>query len=68
MVKLAIVSSKKYLKTKQAVDFLQYLDNQKISYDKLKLEDKSYENTSKNTFNLIIIMVALLAGIVIVQC
>ena len=54
MVKLAIVSSKKYLKSKQAVDFLQYLDNQKISYDKLILEDKSYENTSKDTFNLII--------------
>ncbi len=54
MVKLAIVSSKKYLKSKQAVDFLQYLDNQKISYEKLILEDKSYENTSKDTFNLII--------------
>lgn len=54
MVKLAIVSSKKYLKSKQAVDFLQYLDNQNISYDKLILEDKSYENTSKDTFNLII--------------
>ena len=54
MVKLAIVSSKKYLKSKQAVDFLQYLNNQKISYEKLILEDKSYENTSKDTFNLII--------------
>lgn len=54
MVKLAIVSSKKYLKSKQAVDFLQYLDNQNISYDKLIIEDKSYENTSKDTFNLII--------------
>ena len=54
MVKLAIVSSKKYLKSKQTVDFLKYLDNQKISYEKLILEDKSYENTSKDTFNLII--------------
>ena len=54
MVKLAIVSSKKYLKSKQAVDFLKYLDNQKISYEKLILEDKSYENKSKDTFNLII--------------
>ena len=54
MVKLAIVSSKKYLKSKQAVDFLQYLDSQKISYEKLILEDKSYENTSKDAFNLII--------------
>ena len=43
MVKLAIVSSKKYLKSKPAVDFLQYLDDQKISYVKLKLEDKSYD-------------------------
>ena len=54
MVKLAIVSSKKYLKSKQAVDFLQYLDNQKISYEKLILEDKSYEKTSQETYNLII--------------
>ena len=51
MIKLAIVSSKKYLKSKQAVDFLEYLDYQKISHDKLILEDKSYDNTSKETFN-----------------
>ena len=57
MVKLAIVSSKKYLKSKQAVDFLKYLDNQKISYERLILEDKNYENTSKNTyFNFIEIL------------
>ena len=54
MIKLAIVSSKKYLKSKQAVDFLEYLDNQKISHDKLIIEDKSYDDTSKETFNLII--------------
>ncbi len=54
MIKLAIVSSKKYLKSKQAVDFLEYLENQKIRYEKLILEDKSYENTTKDIFNLII--------------
>ena len=54
MGKLAIVSSKKYLKSKSAIDFLQYLDSQNISYEKLILEDKSSQNTSKDTFNLII--------------
>ena len=54
MVKFAIVSSKNYLKSKQAVDFLQYLNKQKINYEKLILKDKSYEITSKDSFNLII--------------
>ena len=35
MVKLVIVSSKKYLKSKQAVDLLNYLDKQKIQYEKI---------------------------------
>ena len=54
MIKLAIVSSKKYLKSKQAMEFIEYLNNQKISYEKLILEETSYENASKDTFNLII--------------
>ena len=54
MIKLAIVSSKKYLKSKQAVEFVEYLNNQKISYEKIIFEETSYENASKDTFNLII--------------
>ena len=54
MIKLAIVSSKKYLKSKQAVEFVEHLNNQKISYEKLIFEESSYENASKDTFNLII--------------
>ncbi len=54
MIKLAIVSSKKYLKSKQALEFLNYLDKQKITYEKLIIEDSSYENASNDNFNLII--------------
>ena len=54
MKKLAIVSSKKYLKSKQAVEFVEYLDKQKISYEKLILEDTRYKNASKDTFDLVI--------------
>ena len=54
MIKLAIVSSKKYLKSKQAVEFVEYLNNQKISYEKIILEEANYKNASKDTFNLII--------------
>ena len=42
MVKLVIVSSKKYLKSKQAVELLSYLDENKIKYEKL-LVDSSYQ-------------------------
>ena len=57
MVKLAIVSSKKYLKSKQAIDFLQYLDHQKISYDKLILEElantiSNIKGISNNNFDI----------------
>ena len=41
MIKLAIVSSKKYLKSKQAVEFVEYLNNQKISYEKIIFEETS---------------------------
>ena len=54
MIKLAIVSSKKYLKSKQALEFLDYLDNQKLLYKKLILEDSSYDNESKDSFDLIV--------------
>ena len=54
MVKLAIVSSKKYLKSKQATEFVEYLDNQEISYETLIIEDPGFKNTPKNIFNLII--------------
>ena len=46
MVKLAIVSSKKYLKSKQATEFVEYLDNQEISYEKLIIEDPDFKNGS----------------------
>ena len=54
MIKLGIVSSKKYLRSKQSTEFFRYLDSKNISYKKLILEDKNYDNESKDNFNLII--------------
>ena len=54
MIKLAIVSSKKYLKSKQALEFVEYLNSQDISYEELIIEDTSYEIGSNDNLDLII--------------
>jgi len=54
MINLAIVSSKKYLKSKQAVELIDYLEVQKIKYEKL-LADTLIQNIDKEvTYDLII--------------
>jgi NAD+ kinase len=54
MNKLAIVSSKKYLKSKQAGALISYLDKQKVYYEKI-LVDSEIENIhSEKDFDLII--------------
>ena len=54
MIKLAIVSSKKYLKSKQAVALLSYLDKQKINYEKILADSETQNIHSDNEFDLII--------------
>ena len=54
MVKLVIVSSKKYLKSKQAVELLSYLDEKKIKYEKI-LVDSSFPKIDREIgYDLII--------------
>ena len=54
MINLAIVSSKKYLKSKQAVELIDYLENQKIQFEKL-LVDSGIQNIEKEVaYDLII--------------
>tara|TARA_B100001778_G_scaffold200674_1_gene165712 strand:- start:33 stop:830 length:798 start_codon:yes stop_codon:yes gene_type:complete len=54
MIKLAIVSSKKYLKSKQAVALVSYLDNQKIIYEKILVESQIQQFKNDITYDLIV--------------
>ena len=54
MIKLAIVSSKKYLKSKQAVDLVTYLDKQKIIYEKILVESQMQNFKDDINFDLIV--------------
>ena len=54
MIKLAIVSSKKYLKSKQAVALLSYLEKQKINYKKILADSETQNIHNDNEFDLII--------------
>ena len=54
MIKLAIVSSKKYLKSKQAVTFVSYLDKQKIYYEKILADSEIKNFQREKEFDLII--------------
>ena len=54
MIKLAIVSSKKYLKSKQAVALVSYLDEQKIHYEKILVDSVIQNLQSDIDFDLII--------------
>ena len=54
MINLAIVSSKKYLKSKKAVELIGYLEDQKIQFEKL-LVDSGIQNIEKEVaYDLII--------------
>tara|TARA_B100000035_G_scaffold107955_1_gene91542 strand:+ start:691 stop:1488 length:798 start_codon:yes stop_codon:yes gene_type:complete len=54
MINLAIVSSKKYLKSKQAVELIGYLEDQKIQFEKV-LVDSRIQNIEKEVaYDLII--------------
>ena len=54
MTKLAIVSSKKYLKSKQAALLISYLDKQKINYEKILVDSEIENIKSEKVFDLII--------------
>jgi NAD+ kinase len=54
MTKLAIVSSKKYLKSKQAALLISYLDKQKIYYEKILVDSEIENIKSEKVFDLII--------------
>ncbi len=54
MIKLAIVSSKKYLKSKQAVELVSYLDKQKIIYEKILVESQIQNFKDDINFDLIV--------------
>tara|TARA_X000000368_G_C22864552_1_gene638081 strand:+ start:34 stop:831 length:798 start_codon:yes stop_codon:yes gene_type:complete len=54
MIKLAIVSSKKYLKSKQAVTFVSYLDKQKVYYEMISADSEIKNFQSEKEFDLII--------------
>ena len=54
MIKLAIVSSKKYLKSKQAVELVSYLDKQKIIYEKILVESQMQNFKDDINFDLIV--------------
>ena len=54
MIKLAIVSSKKYLKSKQAVTFVSYLDKQKIYYENIFADSEIKNFQREKEFDLII--------------
>ena len=54
MTKLAIVSSKKYLKSKQAVALISYLDEQKIYYEKILVDSEIENIQSEKDVDLII--------------
>ena len=54
MNKLAIVSSKKYIKSKQAVELINYLDKQKIFYEKILADSELQNSDNEAGFELII--------------
>ena len=54
MNKLAIVSSKKYFKSKQAVELINYLDKQKIIYEKILADSELQNSDNEASFELII--------------
>ena len=54
MNKLAIVSSKKYFKSKQAVELINYLDKQKIIYEKILADSELQNSDNEAGFELII--------------
>ena len=54
MNKLAIVSSKKYFKSKQAVELINYLDKQKIIYEKILADSELQDIDNEAGFELII--------------
>ena len=56
MINLAIVSSKKYLKSKQAVELIAYLEDQKIQFEKL-LADSGIPNIDNEVMYDLIISV-----------
>ena len=56
MINLAIVSSKKYLKSKQAVELIAYLEDQKIQFEKL-LADSGIPNIENEVMYDLIISV-----------
>ena len=64
MIKLAIVSSKKYLKSKQAVALISYLDEQKIYYEKILVDSEIENIQSEKDVDLIIILLLILIQII----
>ena len=56
MINLAIVSSKKYLKSKQAIELIAYLEDQKIQFEKL-LADSGIPNIENEVMYDLIISV-----------
>jgi len=56
MINLAIVSSKKYLKSKQAIELIAYLEDQKIQFEKL-LADSGIPNIDNEVMYDLIISV-----------
>ena len=54
MNKIAIVSSNKYFKSKQAVELINYLDKQKIIYEKILADSELQNINNEAAFELII--------------